>query len=157
MAIRNWLIPLAITLLCAPAQAIQRNTFLRVLQMRGIRVYEQPYCESRTTVALYYTRSNSICISSVLTPTYRTLDTALTHEAVHAAQDCAAGQDNRRLSIITPKNARDSVVLDKLSRSQLAHIGRSYSERDWVIEMEAYALENDPDLVAGLVLILCPR
>ena len=151
------LIPLLLLLFPPPAQAVERQDFLRTLQRAGVSVTEQSRCgNQRTNVALYYYNRNQICISRRLTPSMDSLDQALTHEAVHAAQDCLAGQHNGRMTSLAHSVGKSTApFIDWLRPGQLSFIQSSYSPNMWDLEIEAYALESRPDRVAQILSAVC--
>ncbi len=151
------LIPLLLLLFPPPAQAVERQDFLRALQRAGVSVTEQSRCGSdRYNVALYYYNRNQICISRRLTPSMDSLDQALTHEAVHAAQDCLAGQHNGRMTSLAHSVGKSTApFIDWLQPGQLSFIQSSYSPDMWDLEIEAYALESRPDRVAQILSAVC--
>lgn len=151
------LLPILLFILPIPAQSIERQDFLRALRRAGVSVTEQSRCgNERNNVALYYYHRNQICISSRHTPTMNSLDQALTHEAVHAAQDCLAGQHNGRMTSLAHSVGKSTApFIDWLQPGQLSFIKSSYSPNMWDLEIEAYALESRPDRVAQILSAVC--
>ena len=154
---KRFLLPLLLLCNPAPVQAIERGAFLSLLHNAGVSVVERPYCgRERNNVAVYYLDQNSICISKINTPNYRMLDRALTHEAVHAAQDCLGGQRNGTLqSVAATAGYSIEPFIRMLPASKLHMIRSSYPRHMWTVEVEAYALEGRPDDVAELLAISC--
>jgi hypothetical protein len=140
-----------------PVQAIERGTFLRTLSRAGVNVTERRQCgHERNNVATYNIDRNEICISSRHTLTYDSLDEALTHEAVHAAQDCLAGQNNGRLMTLSESVGQTTRPFQRwLEPGQLNFIRANYPRHYWGIEVEAYALQGRPNKVAKLVSAVC--
>ena len=140
-----------------PVQATSRAYFIRTLNNAGVSVVERSRCgDARNNVAAYYLDRNQICISTRLTPTMADLDEALTHEAVHAIQDCLAGQHNGRLTTLSASVGQTTRPFERwLAPGQLAFIQSNYSPRDWDIEIEAYALQNRPGDVVKLLSAAC--
>lgn len=75
----------------------------------------------------------------------------LRHEALHAAQDCKAGQDN---ATFKPLTGMTRLPDDDLAAALREH----YDEADWLIEYEAWAGAADltNDQVATIVSRVCP-
>ena len=140
-----------------PVQAVERGSFLRTLSRAGVTVTEQRQCGPEgNNVATYNMRRNRICISSRHTLTYTSLDEALTHEAVHAAQDCLTGQNNGRLMSLSESVGQSTRPFHQwLEPGQLSFIRANYPRHYWDIEVEAYALQGRPTRVAELVAAVC--
>ena len=143
-------LPLLLGLLAPPPAGAN---VIAVLESHGIDVITRARCgDSRHNVASYYMAGNYVCLN-VIGGMNRI---AITHEAVHAAQDCLAGLNNKRLK---PINQASGVPLrrfvEKLPTSTINHIRRHYPRHLWEIEIEAYALENDPAAVTDILNISC--
>ena len=152
------LLPFLLILPIAPVQAIERGAFLSTLNRAGVSVVERRQCgRERNNVAVYFFKRNQICLSTRHTRTYSSLDRALTHEAVHAVQDCLAGQRNSQLQTLSA-TAGQSVApfIRELEPFQLSFIQSQYPQSRWDIEIEAYALETRPAAVAELLSAVCP-
>ena len=143
-------LPLLLGLLVPPPAGAN---VIAALESHGIDVITRSHCgDSHQNVASYYMAGNYVCLN-VIGGMNRT---AITHEAVHAAQDCLAGLNNKRLK---PINQASGVPLrrfvEKLSTSTINHIRANYPRHLWEIEIEAYALENDPTAVADILNLAC--
>ena len=137
--------------LIAPAPA--GANVIAALQNHGIDVITRANCgDSHRNVAAYYMAGNYVCLNVIGGMNRR----AITHEAVHAAQDCLAGLNNKRLA---PIHKASGVPLrrfvEKLSTDTILHIRANYPRHMWEIEVEAYALEDDPTAVADIVNLAC--
>ena len=155
--IRRLLLPLLLLCNPAPVQAIERGAFLSLLHRSGVSVIERRHCGTEhNNVAAYYYNRNSICISTRNTHNQQMVDRALTHETVHAIQDCLGGQHNGDLQEIS-HTAGVSInnFSSRLPASTLAMIRSSYPRYMWDVEIEAYALEGRPDDVAELLTMSC--
>ena len=74
----------------------------------------------------------------------------LVHEAVHAVQDCRAGQDNSALY-----HATTQYMIDGLEQSELDTIRDLYPADQHLDEVEASFLEQYPDYVADQLDTYC--
>lgn len=81
----------------------------------------------------------------------------LRHEAVHAAQDCYAGQDNAKLRLLEPD--RNPLVGDPESATDTlsSQIKRFYAPPVWALEWEAFTIagEYTSEEAAAIVSIHC--
>jgi hypothetical protein len=90
----------------------------------------------------------------------------LTHEAVHVVQDCIVGRvgDGHAQAIglviydkggsKLAENFAYNVIAPLLSENTINHVRSSEPKEKWAMELEAYALQNDPKTVISL-LNLC--
>jgi hypothetical protein len=119
-------------------------------------VYRNQCGSDRRNIAVYYYEHNRICINNRLTPTFSDLDAALTHEAVHAVQDCLVGKHNGRMQSLSAfAGHRIDPFIRELRPGQLSFIQSNYPAKYWDLEIEAYALQDRPDDVAELLSTVC--
>ncbi len=100
------------------------------------------------TAGFYIPRFNVIVLCSN-SPAPDLLST-LTHEAVHAVQDCRAGQDNSAMV-----HAATQYMIDGLPQSELDIITDYYPNEEHLDEVEARFLEPYPDHVATQLDTYC--
>ena len=146
---------LAISLILpAPAHS---GALLSALYRSGVSVHERSQCGNESgNIAAYYYERNEICVNRWFASNPQKLQRALTHEAVHAAQDCIAGQNNGQMTTVT---AVAGVPIDAMAQTldpaTLAMIRSSYPRQFWDVEIEAYALEHRTSDVIELLTLAC--
>ena len=148
-----------LNLSCLPAQAITRQTMLNLIAKVGVSVSRRPTCGSNGEAAAHYEPgNNAICIAESQYRDTRFWDQALTHEAMHMVQDCMAGLDNAMLTTLAHnvRYERGVVALIRQRGSRwVPLIKRHYRPADYAIELEAFALQDRPALVAKLIEEKC--
>lgn len=139
-----------------PVQAVTFGQMIGALEQRGIAVQFRKSCAVKGSAATYALSANTICVNTRLAPTTQQQSAALTHEVMHAAQDCLAGLNNNRM-VPLHEYAGMSIgtVLGKLSTYQKSFIYSNYPRHQWKVEMEAYAFESNPAAVYQLLTHVC--
>ena len=149
----------------APAKAVTVGDFFERLQTIGITVV---YNDCDDSYGKYSPVRNEMCINKdLLHPTKRDLfDETLAHEAVHVIQDCMddeGGVDsNYLIPIISAFNiaGEDTTKLkqyvsNNLSENYFDLINEIDNPVIQKAEMEAYAMESDPELVYDILRAAC--
>ena len=131
----------------------------RFLNLKRINyVFDSSFCHSNTDMLAYYHSEQkylSFCSNNMNNYSNSERIMVLKHELIHLAQDCKAGFNNNNLTAILPKhillNAHD-LMSDEIIRM----IENSYPESNWVIELEAYVLQNfDNDFIMQILINEC--
>jgi hypothetical protein len=82
------------------------------------------------------------------------IDSTLRHEAIHAAQDCRAGQSNSTLSVLQP--SLNPFITSGRMDETATWITTAYPASRWAAEWEAFTLERISNHeVAGIVNEWC--
>ena len=142
-----------------------RQEFIDLLENNGIKISYKNGCgRTGKSLAVYNPRLNTMCLPD----NSADFDESLTHEAVHALQDCITEggiNDSRMITVHSfLKNTQepgDTHAADFMAgvKSSLAefddvpHIQEHYSKVNRDMEAEAYALEHNPQFVYDLLKI----
>ena len=162
---------LAATLIASPASAAWLNQhgvtiidqydlpashqpLFRALKLANVPIvdgHDWDQCEVTDTsyIGGFYIPSFDVIVLCTESPDPDQLGT-LVHEAVHAAQDCRAGQENEIMS-----HRATQYMIDGLPQQQLDTIERFYPQDQWLDEVEARFLEQYPDHVADQLNTYC--
>ena len=124
------------------------------LEAAGVPVidgFDWDQCEpgERYYTAGFYVPAHNFLVLCTNTGAPDILDT-FTHEAVHAVQDCRAGQNNAVLY----HGVQDHMV-DALGGDELDLIRTAYPQEQWLDEVEARYFEQDPQAVTIGVQRFC--
>ncbi len=126
----------------------QALTEAAVPVLDGASWAECAHDEHSFTGGFYIPRYNIIVLCTN-TPDPEPLAT-LVHEAVHAVQDCRAGQGNDDLI-----HAATQGMIDDLPMSDKEAIASFYPADQWMDEVEARYLDRFPNYVAGELTTYC--
>ena len=109
-------------------------------------------CEIKgdTYLAGYYLPEENGLIICTNTPDKGDIPNTLTHEAVHAVQDCRAGLQNGELRPAISQEIRSTFPQDLAE-----HIAKEYPEERWAAEAEAFYFADHPDVVLKGVERFC--
>lgn len=148
-----------------PAQAVTRQQMVDRIKQIGVTVVRRKICGTKENLAYYDRKNNLMCLSDSAYKSLKIFDQVLAHEAVHVIQDCHAGFDNsRQLSNAAYlRQKRGDVIGDQAvafiqaaSKKKYLEIVRTqYRPTSWDVEVEAYALMGQPNLVYGLLKTAC--
>lgn len=105
--------------------------------------------------AAYNSRRNQLVICSANAESAAALSKAVTHEAVHVAQDCRTDLANAA-SYAGPGNYTAQLG-SQLDQFKLHQIHRLYEQDEWPSEIEAYHFEDKPDAVLNALNSFCPK
>ena len=126
-----------------------------VLLNEGVKVEVHDYCkeEGRTgyfsfrTDGSYSGRQVGLCMNNISSESEAW--TTLRHEAVHVAQHC---RDPRMGDTVLV----DGYLEKNLSRYDYQHVVDNYSKSDWLVEWEAFHMEDwSNDVIADIVIEQC--
>lgn len=144
-----------------PAEAVTRKTMLDLIRQTGVTVSRRPTCGANGQAAAHYEPgNNAICIAESQYRSTGNWDQALTHEAMHMVQDCMAGLNNSSLMTLAQNVSYERNIVSYIrdrGRHWVSLIKRYYRPADYALELEAYALQDRPDDVAGLIKQKCLR
>jgi hypothetical protein len=109
--------------------------------------------EGYTVYAAYSPVADAIIMCPNAIPNAEMYVESFTHEAVHLVQDCRAGLRNEEMYV----GDEDYVisVAKALPEHKFTNIIRSYSEEDYIYEIEAFYFETKPLAVAEGVQNFC--
>lgn len=144
------------------AEAVTRQQFLERLERIGVHIVHNN-CDG--SYGYYQPGSNVMCINEVLL-TQENLslwDETVTHEAVHVVQDCANGfQEPTLVSLLNwateqgwETAALKQYMNDNISSTYIDHVNDMPAGERRNAEIEAYTLEDDPDLVYEMLSSMC--
>ena len=158
----------ACALTVTPGEAVTRNEFVARLKQIGVNLVHHPTCQPaglEPVFGMYNPSTNTMCINSELfAPGQEALwDETVTHEAVHVMQDCINGFDEETLVSFLDYALENDHDTTKLREYMTKNLSPDYYEfinaiedghiRD--AEIEAYALESDPQLVYEMMESVC--
>jgi hypothetical protein len=113
-------------------------SLIQELNRRGVPVVLGS-CHQEGVAGLYEARNNVVVVCT--SQDTEGLSDTLRHEAVHAAQDCLAGQDNTRLALLNPEANPFHTGEHLTSTDELVKgIKAVYPEQVWALEWEAISL-----------------
>ncbi len=149
-----WINQHGVTVLDGQDFPLTHRPLYNALEAAGVPVidgYDWEQCESdeRYYLAGFYVPAHNFIVLCTNSQAPELL-TTFTHEAVHAVQDCRAGQDNAVLY----HGVQDHMI-DSLGGDELDLIRNAYPEEQWLDEVEARFFESDPYAVTVGVQRFC--
>ena len=158
----------ACALTVTPGEAVTRNEFIARLKHVGVTLVQHPTCQDyglEPVFGTYNASTNTMCINSDLfEPGQEALwDETVTHETVHVIQDCINGFDEETLVSFISHAIENDLDTEPLVEYVSKNLSPNYYEfvqgiedgfiRD--VEIEAYALEGNPQLVYEMMSSIC--
>ena len=138
---------------------------LKELRGYGITVDRIERCGRGRQLGAYNRAVQRLCLATSLDSDPALMAKVLTHEAVHVAQDCLAGLQNGRSASIATYLKRSGgfseVAIAKffgnqrIDANQIALATASLSPEQKQLEYEAYALQNQGQLVRAMLRNRC--
>lgn len=141
---------------------------MQQLQQLGVTVERRPSCGGPRELATYNRGANVLCLSAALERQPALFSRVLNHEAVHVIQDCLDGletpssaslQQGLRSSGAFADRQLQGFFLQYLrAQGNLGHVVATTAalpQESRQLEIEAYALQADPDLVQRLLRSSC--
>ena len=139
------------------------NHWYKKLNSIGVTTMVQEKCSYNDGhLATYNAYTNVMCITTEVTD--QDLPTVLAHESVHVLQDCIAGMSNGQFSSITrylsngdraKEKQMDRMLIQRLHDENLINhvitVTGGLTKLGAFSEVEAYALQHDPDAVFELL------
>ena len=141
------------------------GSLLQELRGYGITVDRIERCGRGNQLGAYNRAVQRLCLATSLDSDSALMDKVLTHEAVHVAQDCLAGLQNGRSASIAAylrnNGGFSEVAIAKffgsheVDANQIAVATASLSPEEKQLEYEAYALQNQGQLVRAMLRNRC--
>jgi len=133
----------------------------------GITISVKTRCGLSNSIGTYDSTNNHICLAKSKIPDKAMLTEVITHEAVHAIQDCLGGglvsSSERSIGdyLISEHGLSPDAVARQFKQLHTGsiwhtrHILQKTDRRTGEMEFEAYSLENDPARVSQLLTSAC--
>lgn len=141
------------------------RSLLDELRGYGITVDRIERCGRGNELGAYNRAVQRLCLATSLDSDPALMAKVLTHEAVHVAQDCLAGLQNGRSASIAAYLKRNGGFSEvaiakffgshKVDANQIAVATASLSPEQKQLEYEAYALQNQGQLVRAMLRNRC--
>ena len=158
----------ACALTVTPGEAVTRNEFVARLKTIGVELIRHDTCQpegEEPVFGSYDAGTNTMCVNNSLFEAGNEAlwDETVTHEAVHVMQDCINGFDEGTLVSFIDHAIENGIDTEPLREFVSKNLSPNYYEfinsiengfiRD--VEIEAYALEQSPDLVYDMLSSVC--
>jgi hypothetical protein len=124
---------------------------IQTLRGKGVSVLDYGLCQ-RNINASYDPQLNTVVICSNVTD--GDISDTLRHEAIHAAQDCKAGQSNSQVSVLSPSmNPFVTGNMDEMAELITVLYAKEHHAAEW--EAWHFAAISTSDEIALLVESYC--
>ena len=153
--------------------SIDYDKLERKLNSIGVTTMVQEQCTgTHGAMATYNSYTNVLCVTEATLKTQQgQFDSVLRHETIHVIQDCIAGMKNGHMGSVTyymsqgdKKLEREmdrQVIQNLIDSNKLDHVlqihGGTLDGPTAFIEVEAYALEDNHELVFNLLSKCNPK